>query len=744
MKKTGLAFALLFGYLFVSAQNAQITIIDGSDGQPIPYANVCFESLDRVHKNFGVTNPEGKTTNLVTEPTEIAVSFVGFVTLIDTIYPQKNYTLKLKPSQVEVGEVVVTGQFTPQTVDKSIYSVQVINSMQVQNKAANNLSELLTNELNISTQQNGVLGSSIKMQGLSGEHIKILIDGVPVIGRQNGNVDLTQLNLNNIDHVEIIEGPMSVVYGSNALAGAINIITKENTRTKFSGGVNTYYETVGVYNADASVSKNFNNHHLGLSAGRNLFDGYSLNKASRVFSFDPKEQYFGDADYSYNTNLLKLRLSQDLFREKLINRGEPFDEQDPLIDTLFIPHAFDEFHYTLRANTKFDLRYNTSDHSGIDFLAAYSYYNKTKLTKLTDLYRQIESPLDDSTANDTTFFVTYLSRASYTGSWDKLEFQGGYDFNIEQGDGKRLTETKRIDDYAAFGSLKFSPSNTLTFQGGTRLIYNTKYKAPVIYSLNIKYDPTDDLNLRASFGKGFRSPSLKELYLDFVDVNHNVQGNPNLEAEFSNNVNFSADYKTSFDQHQVDYSLKLYYNQIRNKIDLLVDPTSATKANYINIDGNYKTIGTQLSVTYRFHPRFTFSTGINYYGNSKIADLNQFTYTPDFTASANYSNLKYKFKFNIYYKYNGKVSQYVKNASDETKIDENYIASYQMMDVTLGRPFFNDQLWITCGIKNLLNYKSIDQKGSLGGVHSGGGDGSQTIAWGRTFFIKLSYQFQKF
>jgi len=80
---------------------------------------------------------------------------------------------------------------------------------------------MLSTELNIRTTHDGALGSSLTMQGLGGEHIKILVDGVPVIGRENGNIDLDQINLQNVDHIEVINGPMSVVYGSNALAGVI-------------------------------------------------------------------------------------------------------------------------------------------------------------------------------------------------------------------------------------------------------------------------------------------------------------------------------------------------------------------------------------------------------------------------------------------------------------------------------------------------------------------------------------------
>ncbi|MDV7396233.1 TonB-dependent receptor plug domain-containing protein, partial [Arthrospira platensis SPKY1] len=89
-------------------------------------------------------------------------------------------------------EVVVTGQYTPQPVDKSIFRVKVIGAKTIGQKASNNLGELMAGELNIRTSFDGALGSRIMLQGLGGEHIKFLIDGVPLIGRMNGNIDLGQ------------------------------------------------------------------------------------------------------------------------------------------------------------------------------------------------------------------------------------------------------------------------------------------------------------------------------------------------------------------------------------------------------------------------------------------------------------------------------------------------------------------------------------------------------------------------
>lgn len=125
--------------------------------------------------------------------------------------------------------LVVTGQYAPNTIEKATHKVRVIDRQKMDVMSAQNLRDVLTNELNIRISQDNVLGSSMSMQGISGQNVKILIDGVPVVGRLEGNIDLSQINLNNIERVEIIEGPMSVNYGTDALAGTINLITKKNT-----------------------------------------------------------------------------------------------------------------------------------------------------------------------------------------------------------------------------------------------------------------------------------------------------------------------------------------------------------------------------------------------------------------------------------------------------------------------------------------------------------------------------------
>ncbi len=96
-------------------------------------------------------------------------------------------------------EVVITAQHNPKAIEESVHYVKLISDKRIANQAAINLRDVLKMETAMRVSQDNFLGSSISMQGLSGQNVKILIDGVPVIGRLNGNIDISQINLNNIE-----------------------------------------------------------------------------------------------------------------------------------------------------------------------------------------------------------------------------------------------------------------------------------------------------------------------------------------------------------------------------------------------------------------------------------------------------------------------------------------------------------------------------------------------------------------
>ena len=726
----------------VWGQQAFIKIVDKKTGETVPFAHVCFESMANGEQHHSITDENGMAENISHDKSVVAVTFMGYETLYDTLVPNESTTLSLKPTILNIDEVVVTAQYAPQRVDKSIYKIKVLGAQQIVKKGANTLNELFANELNIRVQQTGVLGSKMTLRGLGGEHVKFLIDGVPVIGRMDGNIDLGQLNLNNVDHVEVIEGPMSVVYGSNALGGIVNIITKENKNTRFGATIDGYVESVGVYNFNGSAYAKKKNSVFSLSGGRNFFGGYSDPDTSRAKQWKPKEQYFFDGYYIYDRKKYKVKLNTQYFDETLKNNGPlryPYNET--AIDNEFLTKRFTN---SLDFNTKIGAyRY-------VQVLAAYALYNRYRRDYYNDLVH-LEKYLQYA---DTTKFqdATLRSVISKSDEGSKYNYQLGFDIHYEHGEGVKIENgSQGIGDYAAFFSMKFEPIKILQFQPGIRLIYNTKYDAPLVYSLNVKWLPHELMNVRASYSRGFRAPSLKELYLDFEDINHNVKGNPDLLAENSHNVNVVFGYSHEKAKNIYGFDVDLFYNKINDLITLVPVLGLNDKVppyTYTNI-GHFVSQGFQVDVSYTLYPRLKIQAGVVETGRKyNIADSVQIEadmlYSTDFNSSITYSILKADMDINLFYKYTGKYPDYGINSQTGEWV-KGYIEAFNTMDISVMKSLFNRSLQLTGGVKNMFNNTSIRGVGAGGGgAHSGGAGSNFLIGWGRTVFLKVSYVFNKY
>ncbi len=728
----------------VSAQQVHITLVDQINKEPVAFAHVLIEDIG---KGTGVeqghiTDIDGRLSFELTTAAKITATFVGYKRLVDTIRPGETRVFEMVPAVYQVDEVVITAQFRPETVDKSIYNIKVLGKQTVENRAAVNLNEVLAGELNIRSTHDNALGSSITMQGLQGEHIKFLVDGVPVIGRQNGNIDLQQLNLQNIDHIEVIQGPMSVVYGSNALAGVINIITKDPDRQKLSVTGDAYYESVGQYNFSLGGSYAWKRNSISINSGRNFFDGFDPVDTSRYQQWKPKLQYDLDGTYLFKTDNGKYKIGGNYFYEEIRDKGNP-------LEVFNWDKAFDKYFYTTRWQIRGEVNQRVLDRAMINVLTAYSFYGRLKNTYLKDLTNLEQILVPDADKQDTTRFDNIMLRADFNNylKSEKFKYQLGIDLNRETGYGKRIADNEQqLGDYAAFLNLIIEPLPQLSIQPGLRAIYNTNYKAPLVYSLNVKWNIIEELAVRTSLARGFRSPSLKELYLDFVDINHNIQGNPNLEAETSLNVNLAINYKpNSPAAYNWGIDLGLFYNHINNKISLVNVNVDDLFYTYINVD-EYYTHGFDLNFNNRIYPWLRLVLGLGVTGRKQYiagADLDpEFIYTTDVTLQANYWWRKTDLNFSVFYKYNGLYPELLLVSEDESVISET--APYNSLDINVSRWFWKRRVNVQLGGKNLFDVTNVTRTGaSGGGTHTGGGGSSVPVNWGKTFFIKVQFNFIK-
>ena len=265
---------------YVQAQN-YVKVYDAETLEPLIYANVKLTEVLSNNSIQTISDDQGEITIPYQNETVVEISYIGYEKFRKSIRPNRGGTLYVFPTEKKVEEIVVTGNPKETSVKESLYDVNVLDKEELEKRGAVNLSDALMNELNVQISRDGVLGSQVNLQGMGGNNVKVMIDGVPVIGRLDGNLDLSQINMNNIERIEVVEGPLSAIYGSNAIAGVINLISKQSQKNKVEAFANSYFESIGTFNVDGLVGFKKNNHFVQLTGGRYFFNGWNHGMESK-------------------------------------------------------------------------------------------------------------------------------------------------------------------------------------------------------------------------------------------------------------------------------------------------------------------------------------------------------------------------------------------------------------------------------------------------------------------------------
>lgn len=721
----------------LSAQNV-LFVSDSSLKTPLFGAHVRIIPSDGGKTYYGITDANGSFKFNCKGYCRLEISHLGYKSVSDTIKARETLKISLIPNNSILKQVEVVSNFVPQGEDAVVQKVQVIDRERIDKQGAVNLRDLLSNDLNIRLSQDNFLGSAMSMQGVGGENVKIMIDGVPVIGRLNGNIDLSQINLNTIERVEIIQGPASVTYGTNALGGIINLITKKKTKPGYEASINTYYETVGNYNADGSFAYSKNKHSIRVSGGRYFFDGFNPENFGRYQQWKPKRQYFSDLQYSIKYKEITFRINGAYYNEKIQNKGIPISP--------FNVTAIDEYYNTTRYNAGITISGFVKPKRHIDITSSFSGFDRTTNQYLKDL-----TTLNmNLVASNTDRFLMGMSRGIYTyrSASEKLMVQTGYDVHVESGSGPRIQNGSQwMGDFAAFLLAEYTAWKKLTFRPGLRYGYNTKYKAPVIPSISLKADIHKYFTLRGTYSRGFRAPDLKELFFEFIDINHHVLGNPNLKAENSDNFLLQGTFKIN----KKDYAFTLepsgFYNDIRNRISLVFTGNNVNNGPPIyenrNV-GRFRSTGGQLNLGFTWK-NLQLNTGFAYTGiNAGLpqgaSGTDKFLFTPEIRTNLSYSFSKIGLNVSAFTKYTGKQPFLYLNNSE---LAQGYIGSFTTIDLSVTKSFFKKSLQISLYGKNLMNVTNVFQNGSPSSGFHQNSSGAATTAWGRTFAVSVRYLFTK-
>ncbi len=635
--------------------------------------------------------------------------------------------LYLEKSSTQINDIVITGQVVPVMAKHSIYKVNTLSNTEINQRAAVSLNDVLNYEMNNFISNDNILGSSVNIGGIGGQNVKILVNGIPVMGRENGNIDMGQLNLTNIKRVEMIQGPMSVMYGSNALGGVINLITA-TPKKKFSVGARTYLESIGRYNVAGSISLNKKNQQLQLSVARNFFSGWTpKDSLDRFQLWKPKTQYTGDLQYWTSIKKVKLNYFGSYLNEKITNKGEP-------IINPYEGYAFDEYYRTQRIINSLSANVAVNKTDQLTFTNSYQAYKRTKNRLKKDLVSLNEFETKNVGDQDTTHFYDVNLRGTYSSKrFKNFDVLLGYEYANETGLSLKLADAKQtMSEIGIFGSGLYKMKK-LQIQPSLRYTYNNKYKTNFTPALHAKIELSTTTQWRASYARGFRAPTLKEMYLQFIDQNHTIIGNPDLKPEIGNHFETGIDHQQTFKKAVIGYSVNAYYNSIQNLIALAVFNNHGVLRQYANIE-NYKNWVANVKGKFSLNNlTVNAGAGIIFVQKTNITPQHSI---PEYTFNSNYFFKKINTGVNFNYKYNGR--------QPVITVDQQflYTSALHIANFSVQRAFCKKALQAQLGVKNLFNVQNATLTGSINTQNSGHtSDGAMQVFPARSLFADLNYSF---
>jgi outer membrane receptor for ferrienterochelin and colicins len=550
--------------------------------------------------------------------------FSIFLTIcLSNIYGQKKY-IKDSVSHKILEEVVVTATRNERKLGSLPMPVTLINQKQIKAMGSLRLNEVLAEQTGLFIKNDH--GQGIQIQGFSPDYTLILLDGEPLVGRTAGTLELSRLAVGNIKQIEIVKGPSSSLYGSEALAGVVNIITSPPTPEggAFKGSFSTRYGTNQT--SDLSGSLGFRKNKLGVNIFVNRYQSGEYDFTPEVFgvTVSPFRNYTFTPKLSYDfSEKLKLSISGRYFTE---------NQEDGFLvgkDTISGNGNVKDWNFNPV------LRYSIND----KLKATARFYSTNYQTNSSLSYQK------DAKIYDETFFNQTFQRPEF-----QIDYALNTNHNFTFGAGRiwesveatRYEDVKRFETNYGFFQYENTMLKSLNLTVGGRFDAHSAYRSQFSPKVSAAYELSPKITLRGSVGVGFKAPDFRQLYLNFTNAvagysvfgtQEIARGIAQLQAEkqisellfdVNNLGTLQAESSLAYNLGGVlklDNGLKISLNAFRNDVDNLIQTQAiARKTNgqnvfsYLNLNkaftqGIESEISKNLSVN---NQNFTLSLGYQF------------------------------------------------------------------------------------------------------------------------------------
>lgn len=411
-------------------------------------------------------------------------------------------------------EVVITATRSERALSDLPVPVTVISGARIKEMGSLRLGDVLSEQTGMTLITDH--GTGVQLQGFSPEYTLILIDGEPLIGRTSGTLELSRITVGNIKQIEIIKGPSSSLYGSEALAGVINIITTQPKDT--SGSATARYGSNKTLDLGTGLSYQRNKVGLSLYANRYSTDGYDLSPETAGKTVSPFNNYTFQTRVTYSfSDRTKLSVSGRHFAESQSSITDIGTATEPVL---------------LDGNGKvkdWNLNPVFTRHFSDRLKTTFRLYGSGYKTNSELVYQQ-----GNGLYEATYFKQTFL----------RPEIQGEYFFDkrntVTLGIGRiwESVEATRYDDKMKYQTdylyiqYEWLPFDRLNILAGGRFDNHSVYGSQLSPKWSAQYDVLPWLAVRGSFGVGFKAPDFRQLYLNFTNstVGYTVLGSETLAA----------------------------------------------------------------------------------------------------------------------------------------------------------------------------------------------------------------------
>lgn len=519
--------------------------------------------------------------------------------------------------------LVITATRTPKELADVPVPVKIIPAEQLQQQGAFRITDALAELTGLTIVHDH--GAGIQLQGFDADYTLILIDGEPVIGRTAGTLDLERLTVAGIERVEIVQGPSSSLYGSEALAGVINIITKK-AQEPLNLTLGSRLGTHETSDLSATVESRGNN--AGVKA---LFNRY----ASAGYDLAPES--FGATTPSFSDYTSDLRAFYDPTNRTHLSLGARIAVQDQQSGFALEDETGQLLYDQMDSQTDWSLHPEVHHRLTDRFKLEGSFYF-AHFTTDTEQVRQDDNALYYADKIQQNYAKTELLTSAIWNSRHLSILGAGYIHEKLAGD--------RYDTFEPSAGSRFVylqhewfPTSKLDLNLSTRFDAHDDYASRLSPKFSVLVKPANNLRLRFSVGSGFKAPAFRQLYLNFTNAaaGYSVLGSTQLsdglsrlqedgqiddlfidpstlgdiEAERSLAINtgFSVDIGA-----KIETTVSLFHNNVQ---DLIETQPIAQKSNgsfvysYFNLNRIYTRGGTA-EVTYTPHPALQFSAGYQF------------------------------------------------------------------------------------------------------------------------------------